>query len=424
MHFRDSLRTRIYDGHLAICDTQTHRELFLNKRDTELFLRFLQCNGEISESEKEEFATIIQGIEQFDLLEKTPPLLMPDRIYNSALYSFACSHNFLRSVTLELTYRCNLHCKHCYVTPNEHISDKELTSSQWKQVFIKLREMQVMEITLTGGDPFVRDDIFDIIYYLRELGFAVNIYSNAIALTDSDIFRLSKEQVNCFHTSIYSHIPEKHDAVTGFKGSFSKTTDVLNKIRTVGISTNIKHLIMKGMETDFCGMIALAKSLGASLQPSLGIFPSQNDDCNPASYEITDINTMTSIYEIWISKDKLSRSNYKNSGPICHAGHDRLSIAPDGTIYPCNVLKIPLGNVLSDDIADIWKNSEKLTSLRQKRIEDVIGCSDCKLSGYCSFCPGHSLAQNGLIDKKYIGACRRAEALCNATENLLNRNKH
>ena len=418
MTLRDSLRTRVYCGQLAIYDTKTHRELFLNQRDTELFLRYLQKDGAIDQPEK--FASIIHGIKQFDLLEQQPPLLLPGRLHNADLYTFACAHKLLHSVTLELTHRCNMCCRHCYVAPEMQSGKNELTTAQWKTVLAKLRDMQVMEITLTGGEPFMRQDVFDILSYLRKLGFTVTIYSNATVLSDSDIFRLAQEQVNCFHTSLYSHISQKHDAVTGHKGSFDKTVDALHKLHTVGIATNIKHLIMQGMETDLDGMIALAKSLGASLQPSLGLFPSQNGDCSPLSCEITDMDALTSIYESWLSGNKISHQEERASGPLCHAGHDRLSIAPDGTIYPCNVLKIPLGNVLHDDIAEIWANSETLISLRQKKIEEISGCADCKFAGYCSFCPAHSLAQNSVIDRPYAGACKRAEALCRAAENVRN----
>lgn len=367
--------------------------------DVEAAVRFLSENGLLSgretgtEGPPQDFHTNTRSLQRYTIREK-----------------------LLYSVLFEVTYRCPERCVHCYLEP-EALADQyardsagELTTDEICGILDQLAELNVMDVTFTGGEPFARDDMFDILQYAHGKGFALQIFSNGILLEESDVARLSELRIHCFHSSIYSHIPEKHDRITGIQGSFEKTVRVLCDLSERGIYVNFKFVLMEQNKDDFPGVIALSRSIGASVQLISSVSPSARGNCAIAEQSVKHDEDLRKAIQLWntISDFQSYAGGFSQDDPICEAGRNSVSINPYGIVTPCNAFHYEIGNVRKSTIFELWNGSEKLKKWQGLTKGDLSGCRDCTYRSCCSFCPGNALTLSGDMLTCYEEACRQA----------------
>lgn len=322
----------------------------------------------------------------------------------------------LSDVQFELTFRCNERCKHCYC-PRENEIANELTTAEIKGILDELKEMQVMCVTFTGGDLFIRDDTFDILEYAYKLGFAINIFTNGTLLKDADFFRLKALYPRSVHFSIYNYIPEKHDAFTQLPGSFEKTVAAIKKCRLLGIPTNIKVSLVEDNYKDVEGICKLAEDLGTTIQISLQVTPKNDGGMEPTKLRVNDAARYAEVMRkidrhilLTCAGETLNFEKQAENGPVCGAGAFALNINPYGEVFACNALLLSCGNVRSSSIRQIWENSATLKQIRSFRMEQLKGCENCARKYLCDFCPGSAMQETGDPLTRYSEACTLAEA--------------
>lgn len=333
---------------------------------------------------------------------------------------YTIREKLLYTALLEVTYRCPERCVHCYLEPSalseRYAADmeNELTTDEIKDVLDQLSAMNVMDVTFTGGEPFARHDMFDILEYAHQKGFAVQIFSNGILLDDADLARLSGLRLHCFHSSIYSHIPEKHDQITGVKGSFAKTLHTLRELSGKNIYVNFKFVLMEQNKDDFPGVIDLSREIGASVQLISSVSPSIQGTCSITDLGVRSDEDLSKVIRQWneISDFQSYAGDFSFDDPICEAGRNSISIDPYGTVTPCNAFRYEIGNVRKTTIAAIWNRSKRLKRWQAMTKRDLKGCRNCAYISRCSFCPGNALKISGNMLEKYDEACRQARAQC------------
>lgn len=329
---------------------------------------------------------------------------------------YTIREKLLYSVLFEVTYRCPERCVHCYLEPSvlseRYVRDsgEELTADELRGILDQLAEMNVMDVTFTGGEPFARSDMFEILQHAHDKGFAIQIFSNGILLDEAGAARLSGLRIHCFHSSIYSHIPEKHDRITGIPGSFEKTVHILRQLSRRGVYVNFKFVLMEQNKEDFPGVIALSRSIGASVQLISSVSPSARGDCGLTELGVRSDGDLRGVIRKWneISDFQSYAGEVSFEDPICEAGRNSLSINPYGIVTPCNAFHYEIGNVRSSTVSALWNESERLKKWQAMTRGDLAGCRDCAYISCCSFCPGSALSLSGDMLKKYGEACRQA----------------
>ena len=126
------------------------------------------------------------------------------------------------SVQVDLTYRCNEQCVHCYLDHEDH---GEMTTAEIKHLFDQLAEAGVFFLTMSGGEILMRKDFFEILEYARELKFCVKLKTNAVLIRERQADRIRSLGVQSVQISIYSHRPEVHDAITKIPGSLKRSVE-------------------------------------------------------------------------------------------------------------------------------------------------------------------------------------------------------
>src|SRR6204780_5596841 len=173
------------------------------------------------------------------------------------------------SVQLDLTYRCNERCVHCYLDHNDH---GEMTTAEIKHLLEEMAEAGVFILTLSGGEIFLRKDFFELLEYARrKLQFCVKLKTNAILIREREAARVRDLGVESIQISIYSHRPEVHDAITLVPGSLKRSLDAIRFLKAQGLRVVIANVLMVQNMQDYEGVRALADELGveSTLDPTV-----------------------------------------------------------------------------------------------------------------------------------------------------------
>jgi radical SAM protein with 4Fe4S-binding SPASM domain len=296
------------------------------------------------------------------------------------------------SVQLDVTYRCNERCIHCYLDHHDH---GEMTTGEIRGLLDQLVEAGVFFLTLSGGEVFMRMDFFDIVEYARSLMFCVKVKTNAFMLGDKEARRLRDLAVQDVQVSIYSHRPEVHDAITLLPGSLTKSLAGIRRLLSCGVKVKIANVLMMPNLDDSPGVQALAKELGAeyTIDPTITPMMDGNRAVLRLGLGMPQLRDVFHNPDLVGDVDALCAPPKAVSGEVldglpCSAGHTACYISPYGDVFPCVQFPWPSGNVRRQKFMDIWRYSAQLNEVRSITLRDLPVCSGCNHAGSCSRCPG------------------------------------
>lgn len=307
------------------------------------------------------------------------------------------------SCVFEITSKCNLNCKHCYICQDKA---KELTFDEIKNIFRQIKSCGCLELTITGGEPLLREDIFDVIKYARDNDFAVSLFTNAVLIDKKIAKKLKNLSVYDIQISLYSASASIHERITGKSGSFERTMKGIDLLRRNGIKPIIKTTVMKDNFKEIINIKKLCKDMELEYIFDTMIFP--KDDGNTAPLKLRLNNRELSNFFALINKnDKISsEQNPFRKFDTCAAGRSIFAISPDGKIYPCIAFKIEAGNINKERFKDIWQNSSVFNDIRAMSIKDIPECASCDLNNECLRCPGLSHIEHGNFKTAPKELCR------------------
>ena len=282
------------------------------------------------------------------------------------------------SVHLDLTWRCNQQCVHCYL---DHRDGLEMTTSVIRDLLDQLAGAGTFLLMLSGGEPLLRPDFFAILEYARRLLFNVVLKTNATLVGEPEATHLCGLGVQQIKVSVYSHRPEVHDAITGVPGSLQHTLEALRLLKSNGLNVAITHIVMVRNLGDHSGVRALAEALRIPFEIDTTITPKMNGDRSTLSLNVPPA-ALRQILPPRPAEDA------DPDGISCGAGHTGCYISPYGDVYPCVQFPLSCGNARSEKFSEVWRNSQQLSEIRAIRARDLPVCSCCALAKNCSRCPG------------------------------------
>jgi AdoMet-dependent heme synthase len=296
------------------------------------------------------------------------------------------------SVQLDLTYRCNERCVHCYLDHDDH---GEMTTAEIADVLTQLADAGVFFLSLSGGEVFMRRDFFEIVERARQLLFNVKIKTNAVMIHEKEAAKLRQLGVEQIQISVYSHRPEVHDAITKLPGSLKQTIAAIRFLKTQGLKVTIANVLMNGNFADQQGVRNLARELGVECTVDPTITPKIDGDTSilalriPGSElkQVFNNPELVGNVEEFCAPPTAPGEDVMNGIP-CSAGHSACYISPYGDVFPCVQFPLPSGNVRRQKFLDIWRHSPQLNDVRSIRARDLPTCSTCSHVGTCTRCPG------------------------------------
>ena len=328
----------------------------------------------------------------------TPIIKRSDEDSQVVLNDIFLNNPYLLSFQIELTSKCNERCIHCYI-PHE-FKDTDIKDELFYSVLKQLREMNALNLTLSGGEPLAHPHFKDYLKASLDSDFSVIILTN-LTLLDDEIIQIVKQNPNCsFQTSLYSMNPEHHDAITKVKGSFEKTKDAIEKLIANNIQVQISCPMMSVNKDDFVDVIKWAHSHKIRAYTDISIMAKYNHDTSNLANRLTVkecekvilslLEYDTDYQETILEPDFEIRCNTINEDPnerFCGVGFTSCCMVSNGNVYPCSGWQgFVCGNLYKNTLEDIWNNSKEMNYLRKLRKGDIKECLNCEHKAFCSPC--------------------------------------
>lgn len=300
--------------------------------------------------------------------------------------------NNLRSLHIEIASECNEQCVHCYI-PHE-FKNKLIEPELFYNVIQEGRSLNILNVSLSGGEPLLHNEIVHFLQRCRELDLSVNILSNLTLLTDEILAEMKLNPLLSVQTSVYSMIPEIHDGITHLKGSLNKTIHNIEKLLSFNIPVQISCPIMKQNKNTFYDVINWGLEHNIDVKTDYVIFATY-DHSNSNLVNRLSISDISEIIDKQLSadlvneylKDAQEKELLPPEHAICTICKYTLCISVEGNVYPCvgwqnNVI----GNLHSQNLKTIWETSEKIKRLREIKRKNFSKCLNCEDRGYCTIC--------------------------------------
>jgi radical SAM protein with 4Fe4S-binding SPASM domain len=333
------------------------------------------------------------------------------------------------SVHFDLTYRCNERCVHCYLDHDDH---GELTTAECLKVLDDLARSGTLFLTFSGGEIFLRQDLYEILAAARRLHFDISLKTNALLVTPERAARLCEFGVRRVQISVYSDIPGVHDAITKVPGSLQRTLAAIPVLLEHGLQVKLACPLMQENLMAYRGVIALAEKLGIPYVLDLTITPMMDGSGGPLAHRASVSSLLPVLQDPLLHACKPqpgapAASVVNDSPPAfgsavssgieslayedlpCSAGHNSCYISPYGDVFPCVQLPQAAGNLRREKFDEIWYHAPQLERLRAIRESQLPICSRCEIRGYCERCPGLALMEGGDLLGAYERACALAE---------------
>ena len=411
-----ALSFQIFQDKTYLINHKTKTEFLMNK-DAGKILENIENFIPQNDNEKE----FINQLKVLDIIENEN--IKQDKKenfikYNSSdvyseLKNYALKNAIPINCTMEISYYCTLKCKHCYLKGLRNKEKTELTTKEIKSFIDQFKKLGGTFLTITGGEPFLRNDILEIIKYARNKYIAVSILTTGNFLTKQIIDELSNLYIHQIQFSLYGANAKTHDSITQINGSFKKTMEAINYSKTkldTHISLSINSLNINNYEE----LIKFVKKLNIPYSTNYIMFPFKKT-AKPSPFNLN----YNQIYKCLkttknINKGRLFEKNYNDF--VCNAGRSLFSIDPFGNIKPCIEIPKIFGNIKKTELKTIlklMKNSEY--TLKVKDLED---CNKCEFKNYCNRCTGLAI-QEKLSEKQHSKLdCIFAKASFNAKKSM------
>ncbi len=307
------------------------------------------------------------------------------------------------------TLACNLRCRHCLVSAGKELK-RELTAEEFKKVVDEGIKLGVRRFYITGGEPFIKEGIFDLIRYItktkkREL----IVLTNATLFDDKKISALKKVMGPklLLQVSLEGPNAEIHDKLRG-KGSFDKAVDGIKRLIMIGITPIVSTAISKLNEKDIAGTSRFLSKLGIQEHNVLWMHAkgrgasNLNDLYVPSDNIALAMKKLKKEYKeqemIFDNVESLKvrvRTKRGRKNDLCNNCYEKICVNSDGHVYPCASLNgdktFDAGSVRKASLKDIWLNSKVMDRGRKNSVQNKPECRECYLEYFCGGgCTSHS----------------------------------
>jgi radical SAM protein with 4Fe4S-binding SPASM domain len=293
---------------------------------------------------------------------------------------------------LEVTNTCNLSCVHCYKTAGEPLS-RELTTQEWMSIIDELKELGILTIAVTGGEPFMREDIFDILEYIAGNTIRLAIFTNGTLLTPDDIEQLRKINPEKVVVSIDGATEETHERIRG-KGTFRKTLETIDLLVKNGLPVRTNTVIYTGNAAELHQVAAMLLERGVQemifdrlMDTGRGGEHGEMIPPLEAGETITDHlrefeKEASQKLELKFTSD-IGEADVSYS--FCGIGTSMITLKANGDVVLCPVLSGPqftAGNVNDVSLKELWLTDEIFQPFRECTLDDT-ACKSCPHKSEC-----------------------------------------
>lgn len=318
----------------------------------------------------------------------------------------------------ELTPRCNLDCKMCYIhnLNSNALKERELSTSTWKRIFDEAYEMGLMYATLTGGECLLRQDFKELYLHLWNKRVKVKVFTNGVLINEEYIAFFKQYPPEKVQISLYGSDEEGYLKVTGHRG-FEKTITAIEKLMEAGINVVAAVTPSSFIKEDYINIMRLCREKGIQHFSGEFLLAQNRDDPDKNDHYLTE----EEILELAKARSVLSKpltpcectpepggkATEAPQGLTCSAGSCTAIVNWEGKMYPCTVIPAEDASLLEMSYAEAWEKTKETVSKMLLGME----CVGCPYDKACPKCPAIRLT--GL----HTGHCK--PEVCELTRKLV-----
>ena len=321
--------------------------------------------------------------------------------------------------TFELTPRCNLDCKMCYIhnQDSNSLRERELSADTWKRIFDEAYDCGLMFATLTGGECLLRQDFRELYLHLWHKRVYLTVFTNGIMLNEDDIEFFKTYQPRKIQISLYGSSEAGYLNVTGHRG-FEKAVSAIRGLRAAGIPVQIAVTPSGYMKEDYISILRFCRENGFQYKPGEFSLIDSRDGSGQDGHELT-IDEITALAkeralltgapmgDACVPPPCGGSCTQAPKGLACNAGKTSAVVSWDGRMCLCTAIPVSKASVLEMSYAEAWEKTKEAGE------EILLGaeCVGCPYDSLCPKCPPMRL--NGL----YSGHCN--PRICQMTRSLV-----
>lgn len=333
-------------------------------------------------------------------------------------------------IVWDVTYACNLHCKHCYATAGKPWKD-ELTTKEAKHAIDIFDRAGVTIIAFSGGECLVRPDILELTRYTSDKGIYVAMATNGTLITKKKAREMKDAGVQFVQISLDGANAKTHDEFRDIKGAFDKTSQGIKNCVEEEFFTEVSTTVTKYNYKEIPDIVELSERWGTdwfmayNFVPTgrgkdildMDIIPDEREEMLKSLWKelknrkINVLSTAPQFARVALQQEsdleeKIIPTHFYNpklSGQLvnlaefiggCGAGRFYMGMRANGDLQPCVFFPIKLGNIKDDDFEDLWINNSILKDLRNKDILEG-NCGKCEYRYYCGGCRARAYGYTG-----------------------------
>ena len=354
------------------------------------------------------------------------------QLYSSLLFAKAGSRGVPLSGTFELTARCNLDCKMCYI--HKRASDAlalrgEKTTAQWLALAEECQKAGTLILLLTGGEPFLRPDFEEIYTHCKRLGMLVSINSNGSLIDEKRMDFLAKDPPSRINITLYGASPETYGALCGDPSAYERTVRAILGLKKRGVLVKVNYSMTPYNRKDALKIYGFCRDNGLPLQTATYMFPPVRacehgcfltERLSPEEAAAAQLEEEIFRYPPEILQARLALLLQGSFVPDpgdecqelpterirCRAGSSSFWVTWDGQVRPCGMMTAPGFDLEPGQFQAVWQQ------LRQAREEILIPakCTACPMKNACSQCPATCHAETGSFTQAPDYLCRKTKA--------------
>ena len=278
----------------------------------------------------------------------------------------------------ELTHRCPLHCPYCS-NPVELVQRAdELDTLTWQRVFDEARELGVLQVHLSGGEPLARPDLPSLVAHASGLGCYTNLVTSGLGLTAERLSDLLDRGLDHVQVSVQDSDRPNANLIAGVKG-YDRKLSAASLIKDAELPLTVNAVLHKANLDHIGGIIALAEQMGAdrlelantqyygwALRNRAALLPTREQLAAAGPVVRQAQERLAGLMEIVYVVADYHEANPK---PCMYGwGSRQLTVAPNGDVLPCPaasvITSLPVQNVVRSSLSAIWYDSETFNAFR------------------------------------------------------------
>lgn len=294
---------------------------------------------------------------------------------------------------IEITFRCNFRCRHCYVPEEERSTKKEMSTEQILRIIDEIAKEGCLWLLITGGDPLIRKDFLEIYTHAKKKGMLITVFTNGSLITSEIIECFQELPPYLVEITIYGMTEKTYRKVTQTKGNFQRVLRGVHSLLDTGIPLKLKAMAMKSNKHELWEIKRFAENLGVDFRFDAVINPGLDGSRNPCKERLSpeevvelDLLDLERVKE-WrrFAQSFQGLPEHPDWLYHCGAGINCFNIDSQGRLALCLLAREPNYDLLAGAFREGWRDF-----LYKARLQKAPPgkCSTCNKISLCGYCPG------------------------------------